>query len=399
MGLGLKEGINMQIENPRMARGLDILKDKSAVQRIGTRHNRFEFQVKSQSGEGYYLVTKQNNLWGCECPDHKHRKVYCKHIYAVHYQLKMRKLVSDQAEPKPVDNTFKPFCCPACKGGNVKKNGQRNTKRGAIQRFKCNDCSHRFIINKGFNNMKNDPHCVLASVDLFFKGLSYRKIADHLSQFYNIKVSQTTPMRWVRKYLKMLGDYAEQHQPEVGMMWHSDEMKVKVKGEWAWVWNVMDSETRFLLACKITEGRSVKEARIPIREAKNKAGKRPDFFITDGLKAYPEATRKELGARKNQFDTMRDRHHRYVDFQHAPNNNIVERLNGTVREREKIMRGLEDMANTEAFLAGFQNYYNYIREHSVIGMTPAMASNIDLNLGQNRWAGMVELIASQRQFG
>lgn len=93
------------------------------------------------------------------------------------------------------------------------------------------------------------------------------------------------------------------------------------------------------------------------------------------------------------------RHHRYRDFRHAPNNNIVERLNGTLRERTKVMRGLESMPSTEDLLKGFQVYYNYIRPHQSIDTTPAMASNIDLNLGNNRWLAMVELIANQKQFG
>lgn len=382
-----------------MARGLDILKDTSAVQRIGTRENRYEFRVKSQSGEGFYTVKKTNNFWFCTCPDHQQRKVYCKHIYAVHYMLKMRELVKDEVQPKPVDNTFKPFCCPNCHGNNIKRNGVRNIKRGLIQRFKCKSCGHRFIVDKGFNNMKNEPESILASVDLFFKGLSFRKISDHLSQFYGVKVAQTTPMRWVKKYLAMLGEYTKQHQPEVGMMWHSDEMTANVNGKQYWIWNVMDNETKFLLACKISEGRSTKEARIPIKEARNRAGKRPDVFITDGLQAYPEATMKEFGLAKNQYGTQGKRHHRYVDFQIAPNNNVLERLNGTVRERTKVMRGFDNLPSAEQLLVGFQTYYNYIRPHSAIGTTPAMASNIDLNLPENRWLGMVELVANQRQFG
>ena len=35
----------------------------------------------------------------------------------------------------------------------------------------------------------------------------------------------------------------------------------------------------------------------------------------------------------------------------------------------------------------------------VIGETPAVASKIDLGLGDNRLAGMVELVANQKQFG
>ena len=160
----------------------------------------------------------------------------------------------------------------------------------------------------------------------------------------------------------------------------------------------MDSETRFLLACKVTETRSIKETRIPIREAKERAGKVPDFFVTDGLKTYPKATKKELGPSTSTSPNT-PRHYRYKDFQHAPNNNIVERLNGTIRERLKVMRGLETMDNTEDLMRGIQVYYNYIRPHSVIGQTPAMASSIDLNLGDNKLAGMVELVANQKQFG
>ncbi len=74
-------------------------------------------------------------------------------------------------------------------------------------------------------------------------------------------------------------------------------------------------------------------------------------------------------------------------------------VNGTVQERTKVMRGFDSVPTAEALMAGFQTYYNYIREHSVIETTPAMASNINLGLGESRWQGMVELIANQRQFG
>ncbi|MBI5001723.1 MAG: IS6 family transposase [Euryarchaeota archaeon] len=387
--------VKTMMENARMARGLDILKDESAVQR----KNKFVYLVKSQSGEGFYTVKKQMSLWGCSCPDFTNRKNYCKHIYAVHYSIKMREMVKDEVKPRaPIDAAMRPVCCPSCHAQTIKKNGSRSTGTGQTQRYKCLSCGHRFTIDKGFNGMKNLPESILASVDLFFKGLSYRKIADHIKQFYGVEVAQTTPMRWVSKYLKMLGEYAEKNQPDVGRMWHSDEMAAKVNGKQMWIWNIMDNETRFLLACKLSEGRSVKEARAPIRDAKERAGKKPDFFVTDGLQSYQLAARHELGPLKRN-KCYGSRHYRYKDFQTAPNNNILERLNGTVRERLKVMRGFDAPETAEATMAGFQTYYNYIREHSALGTTPAMQADIDLGLGENRWAGMVELIANQKQFG
>ncbi|MGA8080929.1 MAG: hypothetical protein WB988_03635 [Candidatus Nitrosopolaris sp.] len=43
------------------------------------------------------------------------------------------------------------------------------------------------------------------------------------------------------------------------------------------------------------------------------------------------------------------------------NNNKMERMNGEVRDREKVMRGLKRMDT--AMLPGYQLYHNYFRPH------------------------------------
>lgn len=63
------------------------------------------------------------------------------------------------------------------------------------------------------------------------------------------------------------------------------------------------------------------------------------------------------------------------------------------------MRSFDNPESAARMLAGLQTYYNYVREHSALGTTPAIEADIDLNLGENRWAGMVGLVANQRQFG
>ena len=147
--------------------------------------------------------------------------------------------------------------------------------------------------------MKNEPKAITLSMDLYFKGVSYRKICDHLKQFYNLEVSQTTPMRWIQKYLKILSEYAEQYKADVGNIWHSDEMTVFIKKEGEkryheWIWNLMDADTRFLLACRVTKTRFVEDAKKPLKDAKERAGKRPDATVTDGLQAYQTAIPNEF---------------------------------------------------------------------------------------------------------
>jgi len=47
-------------------------------------------------------------------------------------------------------------------------------------------------------------------------------------------------------------------------MWHSDEMGVKIggaAGDENWIWNVLDRETRFLLASEVVGNRGLRPAR------------------------------------------------------------------------------------------------------------------------------------------
>lgn len=83
---------------------------------------------------------------------------------------------------------------------------------------------------------------VTVALDLYFKGTSSRKIVDHLDQFYERTIHHTTVLDWVHKYGEIISRYAETLQPQLGDIWHADEMKIKTKrDDWSWLWNVIDS--------------------------------------------------------------------------------------------------------------------------------------------------------------
>jgi transposase-like protein len=42
------------------------------------------------------------------------------------------------------------------------------------------------------------------------------------------------------------------------------------------------------------------------------------------------------------------------------NNNIIERLHGTIRQRNKVMRGFDDEETAQTMMDGLRIYYNYI---------------------------------------
>jgi len=73
------------------------------------------------------------------------------------------------------------------------------------------------------------------------------------------------------------------------------------------------------------------------------------------------------------------------------NNNKVERLHNTVRERVKVMIGLHSDKSAAVFNEGFRIYYNYIRPNQALkGKTPAEAAGVDLELGENKWLGLLK---------
>jgi putative transposase len=79
------------------------------------------------------------------------------------------------------------------------------------------------------------------------------------------------------------------------------------------------------------------------------------------LNHYNQAFKDEFFTRRKP----RSRHIRHIRLQGDHNNNKMERLNGEVRDREKIMRGLK-IVNTSV-LPGYQLFHNFVRPHEGIG--------------------------------
>lgn len=69
---------------------------------------------------------------------------------------------------------------------------------------------------------------------------------------------------------------------------------------------------------------------------------------------------------------------------------MVERLHGTIRERNKTMRGLDSENSAQTIVDGMRIYYNFIRPHMALnGKTPAQQAKLNLKLGQNKWLSLI----------
>lgn len=66
----------------------------------------------------------------------------------------------------------------------------------------------------------------------------------------------------------------------------------------------------------------------------------------------------------------------------------MERLNGEIRDREKVMRGLKKPDTP--ILTGYKLFHNYIRPHMGLdGKTPSEVAGIKIE-GDNKWITLIQ---------
>jgi transposase-like protein len=381
--------MTVTFESMRELRALEILSKGDQIKRL----NADTYKVNSQNRNGSYLVVRKGKEWTCECPDHTSRQVVCKHIYAVYFSLGLRQNVF--AKTQPIVETLKNEGCKNCGSLNVVKIGVRHNLHGNAQRFLCKDCGHKFVHNEDFEKVKATSKAITIALDLYFKGVSQRKIVEHLKMFEGITVTQPCVLKWIRRYVDLMKDYLEKLTPQLGGMWHSDETMINVRktepidGEnYSWAWNLLDHETRFLIASEVTKHRNIEDARKVFQEAKQMAnGQTPDFIITDKLPAYKQAVTKEFYTLKKP----RVQHVKLKNIREGTNNNIIERLHGTLKERTKVMRGLDTDETAQRMMDAHRIYYNYLRPHQALdGKTPAERAGVDLQLEGNKWEELIK---------
>ncbi len=377
---------DMNISNEsRQIRGYSILAKGDEPQKVG----QSLYRIPSQNGNGVYLVTLRKYLTECMCSDYQTRKIECKHIHAVRFWLKFRKAIQQHEQFEiPMQ---KESICIYCNSKRIVKCGKTNNK----QRFLCRQCRRTFVGEKEFKKLKGNGKIITLVLDLYFSGLSLRKIKRHLKQFYDFDVNHATIYRWIRKFTKIINNYVSGIKPSVSGMWNVDEqaINVKTKDRMIWNWNVIDSETRFLITNLITETREIEDARKVFEKVKMITRQKPHVIITDGLWSYEKAIVKEFGSKPADSPE----HIRLESIRSHINNNKVERFHNTFRERDKTVRGFFSPATAQLWSDGFRNYYNFIRPHMTLGMTPAEKANIHLQLGQNKWLNLIKQASTKVQ--
>ena len=364
--------------NPREQRGKQIAEKQDQIKRIDEHH----YKVKSQSGNGEYNIVSLESGFVCDCPDCQTRKVKCKHVHAVEFSLKIRETVKEKTEIviSPVSISD----CVYCHSAMIVKDGLRHNKYGNIQKFHCKDCDRYFTINLGFEKMKHDPKGITMAMQLYFSGESLRNVAKSL-KLIGMDVSHKTVYVWIKKYTKLMKSHLDNITPQVGDKWRADELFLKIKGNMKYLYALMDDDTRFWIAQQVSANKYKDDISQMLRDGKKITGKKPKTFITDGARNFHQAYNKEFWT---SLKETRTEHIQHIHFKGDMNNNKMERINGEIRDREKVMRSLKNPDTP--ILAGYQIFHNYLRPHMGLdGKTPSEACGIKIE-GDNKWITLIQ---------
>src|SRR5439155_4607760 len=110
-------------------------------------------------------------------------------------------------------------------------------------------------------------------------------------------------------------------------------------------------------------------------------------IIHDGLRSYDDAFQKEYFSLKQP----RVKNVRSVSVRQEGLNSTVERLHGTIREREKVMRGMQTKESAQRVIEAMRINYNFARVHSTLKKTPAEQAGIKLELGEKKIENLIRM--------
>ena len=267
--------------------------------------------------------------------------------------------------------------CPACRGGHVVKIGQRN----GYQRYQCRECKKKFRFDGQAEGRRYDATLIGATIRDYYMGLSIKQLAESIAARYGIpEPSKNTIYGWISDYTDKATYATRDLKAQTGDHWVVDEMIVKVGGEYCYHWNVLDKDTRYLLATHLSRTRDTSEGVRVLRKALSVAGRTPKRITTDKYPAYPLAIRTVF--------PMGVKHIQSKGAKHFVNNNMSERMQGIYRDRERTMRGLDCIESGQQLLDGFTLTYNHFRKHSSLGnRTPGEVAKVEMPFAG--WADVV----------
>jgi len=257
--------------------------------------------------------------------------------------------------------------------------------------------------------MRNTPQKITQSVDLFYRGVSTRKVQEHLAIFHPHNASHMSVYNWIVKYSKMISKFTNKLKVSVGEEAQIDEIEFHrrqyhekgMKGtEKNFFIDSIDPDTKFLISSEYSKTRGSQNIKAVVKRIKEKTDDQIKTATTDGWNAYGKVIKKVWGY-NNKLGRYNVFHNRVIVSEKDETFNYpIERLHNSVRARTKVMRGFHGSINSaNAIMKGYEIYYNFVTKHQQIKCCPYELAIPELaeilKENKNKWVALINMANQQ----
>jgi len=123
-----------------------------------------------------------------------------------------------------------------------------------------------------------------------------RKAQRNLEQIFGEHVSQVTILNWLRKYSVLVKEYVKTLKPELSGQWHEDETMLSCEGRGIWFWEMIDEDTKFLVASHISGSRTFEDTVAIFKKGFEQSKVKPKAVYVDGSYVYNGAFNRSFTA-------------------------------------------------------------------------------------------------------
>lgn len=251
--------------------------------------------------------------------------------------------------------------------------------------------------NLTFRNFS--PHimglCLTYNVNL---GLSTRVTARALWEVHGVKISHVTVGNYAKTAAALVKPFVDNYDYKPTNYLAADETYTKVKGVRHYVWFVMDALKKSILGYQISSTRDVGPCILAMRMAFAKFKEFPGLalkFAADGYTAYKLAQQQFMlqGMDFNLIQVIGLTNDDPVSAEYRWLKQIIERLNRTFKFSYHVTNGYGSGEGSNAHVALFVAYYNFLRPHSYTYWQP-LNSIPELESIPNmpaKWQKLIEL--------
>lgn len=210
--------------------------------------------------------------------------------------------------------------------------------------------------------MKIEAPKIASALGMYYGGMPLDAIQQQFKQDHDLDMSESNYWNWVKRFTKEAVRQTKDFKPEVGSEWVADETYLKLGKRNIYFWDIIDSDTRYILATHVSFTRGTRDAQKLMTKARECAGKAPSKIYTDKLRSYLDGIELTFGA-----DTE---HRQGGPFNIEDNTNLIERFHRTLKQRSKVFQKFKNIEDIRLLTSGWLINYNFFKQHEGIGDIP-----------------------------